>query len=104
MSHASPSCRGVSLVSLQLLICALAGAFFGFAPPASGEILLIPLNRAGAGELVPAAVAQGARLIGRGPVAGSMIVYGDGRRLARTLIGDGVIALSARATGCGSRA
>ena len=102
MPPVSTSRRGIGLVSTQLLICAFAGLFLAFAPPVSGEILLLPTSGAGAGALAEAAIAQGARLIARGPVAGSLVVHGSGHRLARYFIGHGVIAISARASGCGT--
>ncbi|WIW88725.1 hypothetical protein K3M67_01705 [Sphingobium sp. V4] len=74
------------------------------APPASGTMLLVPLTRAARAELVPMAVANGARLVAAGPWAGSFLVDGQRDRLARPLLGKGVIALSARAGGCGAAA
>lgn len=70
-------------------------------PPARGRMLLVPLTHDGRIGLVPAAVAHGARLVASGPWAGSILVEGRRNDLVRPLLGRGVIAISARAGGCG---
>ena len=70
-----------SLVAAQFGLAVLALAGLVFAPPARGRLLLIPL---GSGVPVAAiAVESGARLIGPGPLRGSLIVIGQRVRLVR---------------------
>lgn len=73
-------------------------------PPAHGRMLLVPLTQGAKRALAPVAVAQGARLVARGPFAGSLVVEGDRHHLAPALLRRGVIALSADMGGCGAPA
>jgi len=70
-------------------------------PPASGRMLLVPMTEDGRAGLARVAVAHGARLVAAGPWTGSLLVEGNRNALARPLLITGVLALSARAGGCG---
>ncbi|WP_420143403.1 hypothetical protein [Sphingobium sp.] len=73
-------------------------------PPASGRMLLVPVTQEARLALVPVAIAHGARLVARGPLAGSMVIEGERGKLAPALLRRGVIALSAQIGGCGEAA
>ena len=82
-------CTGIALIFLAL----------PFAPPAAGRLLLVPIGTASAARLAAGALAGGARLIDRGPIAGSLIVDGDRTTLAAAL--GRVLILAAPQSGCG---
>ncbi|KRB82768.1 hypothetical protein ASE00_12130 [Sphingomonas sp. Root710] len=87
------------------LLLALAGlAAFAFAPPASGAILLLPLTAQARADLPGIAVRSGARLIGQGPVAGSLVVRGERTRLGAALLRRGIVPMAAPAMVCGGAA
>ena len=96
--------RGRQLILFQATICALAASVAIFAPPASGEILLLPFTPAGAERLPRLATSGGLALVARGPIAGSLVVRGAGQRIAGHMIAMGVLPVAAAATGCGSAA
>ena len=70
-----------------------------FQPPAHGRIMLMPLTADAAAKLAPMAVDNGAELIGRGPLGGSLVVSGDRARLAK-LQAAGILLLAAPPSGC----
>ncbi len=92
----------MTLAQIGAVIAALIG--FAFAPPAQGRMLLIPLSSGAAARLPAAAVDGGAKLLGRGPVGGSLIVVADRARLTAVSPAMGMIILSAPAFLCGSAA
>jgi hypothetical protein len=100
----SNTLRGVRLIAVQMMVCVLAGTVALFAPPTSGEMLLLPVTPSAAGHLPAIATIDGMRLIGRGPVKGSLLVRGNGLRLAAYLVGQGIVPLAAGRSGCGSSA
>lgn len=83
---------------LQSLAVVLIVVALPFAPPATGRMLLIPLDPR-AQRLAPVALANGARLIDRGPIPGSLVVDGDRARLAAAL--GVVLIIAAPQSGCG---
>lgn len=88
---------------LPLVQAALVGSILlalPFAPPKGGRMLLIPIGPGSTARLLSDAVAGGARLIDRGPIAGSIVVEGQRLRLAAAL--GSVIILAAPQSGCGS--
>jgi hypothetical protein len=85
----------------QLLLALLAIPLLYAAPPAQGRILLIPVTGAAGQTLLPAAIANGARLVAAGPWKGSMLVEGQGRALVLPMLAMGVLPLAARVGGCG---
>ncbi|HUD91977.1 hypothetical protein [Sphingobium sp.] len=70
-------------------------------PPASGRMLLVPMTEQGRAGLASVAITHGALLVAAGPWAGSLLVEGERERLAAPLLHAGVLAISARAGGCG---
>ncbi|ETI60435.1 hypothetical protein C100_18930 [Sphingobium sp. C100] len=70
-------------------------------PPANGQMLLVPITADSRSVLASVAITHGARLVSAGPWAGSLLVEGRRDQLLRPLIRQGVIAISARAGGCG---
>lgn len=92
------------VLALQLTVAAAAIGAIGLTPPATGKMLLIPVESAAGSRLTRTAIDTGALIIGRGPIAGSLIVYGDSRRLAAPLLRRGAIAIAAPDTSCGSGA
>jgi hypothetical protein len=69
------------------------------APPAAGPLLLVPVTDAAAATMVADAVAGGARLVGPGPLPGSLVVSGTRSKVAHAL-GRGVLVLAAPPVGC----
>jgi hypothetical protein len=82
------------------MVCALATAMAVLAPPASGDILLLPFTPAGAGRLPRLATIDGMRMIARGPFGGSIVVRGDGYRTAGRMIAAGILPIAAGPSGC----
>lgn len=69
-------------------------------PPAQGAMLLVPTTGGAARALVPLAVERDARLIGSGPLPGSMVVAGTRVRLLRPMLRAGVLVFAAPPAGC----
>lgn len=69
-------------------------------PPARGPMWLVPMTPAGRERLVALAVADGARLVAPGRVAGSVVVMGERARLWRPMLAAGVLVLGAAPGGC----
>nr|WP_047166645.1 hypothetical protein [Sphingomonas sp. Y57] len=89
----------LTLVQIGAVVAAMIG--LAFAPPARGRMLLVPLSAAAAARLPAAALADGAKLLGAGPVPGSLVVVADRAQLGKVSPGDGVIILSAPPLLCG---
>ena len=85
---------------LQIGIGLFAFGVAAFSPPAQGRMIVVPLLT-GQGA-VQAALRNGAGIVGRGPIAGSVVIEGDLARLARPLARVGAILLAAP-RGCGER-
>jgi hypothetical protein len=78
----------------MLAVLALAAV-----PPASGPMLVVPL-----GGSATAALIGGARLVGQGPLPGSLVVDGERATLLPHLWRHGALALAAPSFGCGGAA
>jgi len=89
----------MTLVQIGAVVAAMVG--LAFAPPARGRMLLIPLSPRAATALPAAVVDGGAKLLGTGPVPGSLVVMADRARLGAVSLADGVIILSAPPSLCG---
>jgi hypothetical protein len=100
LSHLNQPRIGALLILMQASVCVLGTAVMLLAPPASGEVLLVPLTATGAARMPALATTDGTRMIARGPVAGSIVVRGDGYRIARRMIASGILAISASTAGC----
>jgi hypothetical protein len=97
---ASIAMKGIVVVQTAIAL----GLFvlIAVAPPARGALLLLPLNGRSQADLATLALAHGASLLRRGPLAHSLIVYGDRDRLAWPLVRMGVLTLNGGAAGCGT--
>ena len=91
----------LSPVTLQIAGVAIGLAVLAFAPPASGRMLLVPLDSASAKHLVPLALARGGLLMGAGPLPYSYVVYGDRSRLFGSMARNGIVTLAAPPAACG---
>lgn len=92
----------MTLLQIGVAVAAMVG--FAFAPPARGRMLLVPLSSGAAAKLPAAAVNGGAKLLGSGPVGGSLVVIAERDRLGALSLADGVIILSAPPLLCGGAA
>ena len=90
------------VVIAQTMIALGLFVLLAVAPPARGALLILPLGGYSQAELTTLALAHGASLLGRGPMASSLIVYGERDRLVWPLVRAGVLTLNAGAAGCGS--
>ena len=93
------------LLSRMLIPAQIATATFGLValtmwPPASGSMLLVPLDQDG-GAAVQGALAGGAALLGAGPIPGSLVVVGDRARIAPQVAWN-IVILAAPPAGCGA--
>jgi len=91
---------GRSLIGAQIAGALLVFLCVALAPPAEGNILLIPVTRQPEAQLVALALAQGASLVQRGPVPSSVIVYGKRDSLFVPLARAGVLMVAGGAVGC----
>ncbi|KQM63749.1 hypothetical protein ASE75_11690 [Sphingomonas sp. Leaf17] len=93
---------GVALVAGQVMLVAIGLLVLGLFPPAVGRMLLVPVTDRGRAHILSHALTAGAALVGRGPIDGSYVVYGERSRIAPTLYDDGVMALAGSAPLCGT--
>ena len=84
-----------TLVRIQLLLSAMMLLGIALVPPASGSMLLLPILPGSAAHIATAAVRDGARLAGAGPLAGSVVVVGERASLLGPVSGAGGIILAA---------
>ena len=91
-------------VGIQIAAVLLVFACVSLAPPAQGNILLLPLARQAQGQMVELAVAGGATVVQRGPLPYSLVVYGRRAALIGPLARKGILTLAAGAVGCRSQA
>ncbi|MDF0543474.1 hypothetical protein PX699_14055 [Sphingobium sp. H39-3-25] len=75
-------------------------ALLAFMPPLSGRMILLPLGMHSHGEIMALAIAHGARPVGYGSVAGSLVVDGRRDRLMTAMLAQGIVPLAAPAAGC----
>lgn len=73
-------------------------------PPVRGEILLIPLTARSAQHVAALALGHDARLLARGPFAGSLVVHGERARLATAMLRAAILPVAAASFGCGDPA
>lgn len=85
----------------QVGIALVVLLFAGFAPPARGAILLLPLPGAPSAGLAADAISRGGLILERGPVDGSILVYGERAALAGPMAARGVLAIGGAMTACG---
>lgn len=90
-----------SSVMLQVGFVLLAFIVLALLPPATGRMLILPLSASAGRQAAALAVGGGARLMGAGPVAGSLIVWGDRDRLLTRVTHSGALLLAAPPGACG---
>lgn len=87
---------------LLLQLCLVAPApLLAWAPLGEGPAIVLPLVPATPGATLSALRESGGRLVGVGPVPGSVIVMGERPRLAAAALSWGALALAAPSQGCG---
>jgi len=87
---------------LQFLAAGTALAAIAFAPPAEGEMLLVPLAGQSADSAAVWATRAGARIIGRGPLSGSLAVQGRTSRLIGLAASHATLIVAAPPIACGA--
>lgn len=87
---------------IQLLAAGAALTAIAFAPPAEGQLLLVPLAGQGADVLTVWATNSDARIVGRGPLPGSLVVQGRAAALAGAALRNATLILAAPPAACGA--
>lgn len=80
----------------------VAFGVLAFYPPATGNMLLVPIWPGAGHDMVARATDGGALLIGRGPLPGSFVISGDRGAIAAAMLAHGVLPIAAPASGCGA--
>lgn len=93
--------RPYRLIAAQGAIGAFALAALALTPPAQGRMMIVSLNGQSPGEIAAWAVRDEVRIVGSGPLPGSLIVQADAGGLARRAMRHGDLVLAAPAAGCG---
>lgn len=91
---------GGLLLHMMVGICALTA--LAISPPAQGRMIVMPLHAGDSGAVLRTALRNGAGLVGRGPITGSLIISGELGRLAMPLMRARALLLAAP-RGCGDR-
>jgi hypothetical protein len=89
-------------IALQVAIAATALGWLLLAPPAQGQIILVPLTTDAARALPAVAIHGDIRLIGSGPIPGSLLVEGRSADFSGFLIHHATLALATPFGGCGA--
>ena len=95
--------RVAPALSLQFAAASIAVAAVAFAPPSEGEMLLVPLAGQSADFTAVWATRAGARIVGRGPLPGSLAVRGRTRSLIGMAARHATLIVAAPPTACGTR-
>lgn len=85
---------------IQIVLCLPAIALLALAPPARGQMLVVPAD-GDAGRVLGWAVAGGALGVGPGPLPGSLVVSGVRDSLAPLAWRHRALLIAARLPGCG---
>jgi hypothetical protein len=88
-------------IAAQAAIVIAALAAMSLAPPVRGRMMIVSLNGQSAGAIAAWASRGDLRIIGIGPVAGSLVVDADAAGLARRAFGHGGVVLAAPSAECG---
>jgi hypothetical protein len=94
--------RSPLALPVQLLAAGAALAAIAFAPPAEGELLLVPLAGQSADSMIVWATRAGARVIGRGPLPGSLVVEARTATLAEAALRHATLITAAPPAACGA--
>jgi hypothetical protein len=92
--------RGIAILPTQAGVALLALIGFAFAPPAQGRLLLVPITGNERAAL-NVALDGDARLLGAGPLRGSLVVAGSRDRFASAALDRGILILAAPSSWCG---
>jgi len=95
--------RAISAFTLQIVVAVAALAVIALAPPAQGRMLLVPLAGQGIDSLAVWATQAGARIVGRGPLPGSLAVEGIRSDLLGVALHNATLVVAAPAAACGRR-
>jgi len=87
---------------VQLFAAAAALATVALAPPAEGELLLVPLAGQSVDSLMVWATRAGARIIGRGPLPGSLAVEARTGTLTGVALRHATLVVAAPPAACGA--
>jgi hypothetical protein len=88
------------LPKYMTLLCGLLA--LAFWPPQEGRLIVVPLTRAAASELLPRALTGQSRLIGSGPLGGSYVLWGRRGAVQDALRGQASLVFAAPRSGCGT--
>jgi len=94
--------RSLSGLPLQLLAAGIALSAIAFAPPAQGELLLVPLAGQSADSVTVWATRAGVRIVGRGPLPGSLAVEGRTATLIGVALRHATLITAAPPAACGA--
>lgn len=83
------------LATAQAGLAGILMALAMLAPPARGDMLVIPMTSTGAQGLAAQLIGAGATLTGRGRPAGSFVIRADRDRMLWRLMAQGVVVLAA---------
>lgn len=98
-----PRLHGPMILGLfQLFLFAVIVLTLNLFPPASGDMVLVPITDDAARSVSRIASSGDTRLMGRGPWQGSLIVRGDRPDLTKLFLKEGILALAATTSVCGS--
>lgn len=98
-----PRARGARrTIALQAAIAVTALSWLLLAPPAQGQIILVPLTTGAARTLPAVAIHGDTRLIGIGPLPGSLLVEGRSADFSGFLFHHATLALATPFGGCGA--
>lgn len=92
--------RPFPLLTLQIALALGASGAAVAAPPAEGEILILSVTGQSAGEIAGWALDGQTRLLGRGPLATSLVIRGEGGRIAAIARAHGAVAVRGSAAMC----
>jgi len=94
--------RHFPALSLQLLAAGTALVAIAFAPPGEGELLLVPLAGQSADSVAAWATHADVRIVGRGPLPGSLTVRGRTATLAGLALRHATLIAAAPPAACGA--
>jgi hypothetical protein len=89
------------LLAAQLLLILIGVPVLAFYPPVQGPMLLVPLSADARAAMVRVATDHGARLMARGPLPGSIVIWGERAALSGPLMAHAVVVMAGDAAACG---
>ena len=98
---AAPRSVSIALTIVQVALVGIGLIALGMMPPRDGPMALIALDGRSADYLAAPALANGAQLLGRGPLSNILIVRGARALLAGDMLARGVIVVAAPESWCG---